>query len=256
MTNEIKPLGELMEEDERSVVPQDPFALLMERVMTDPNADVDKLEKMMALREREINRQAEASYNEALAKCQSEIGTISRDAENTQTRSKYATFEQIDHICRPVYTKHGFALQWDTGEAPEGYVNVVGILTHSDGHSKTFSTTMPLDLAGIKGQVNKTGIHAHQSTITYARRNLEVMIFNVATQDDDGNAAGQRMREGETIDEAQLADLQGRVGDANVPAFLKALGVVGEKLDDIPVGMYQRARSLLIQRNQNIAAAK
>ena len=43
----------------------------------------------------------------------------------------------------------------------------------------------------MKGTQNKTATHAFGSTMSYGRRYLKLMIFDVATTDeDDGNAAG------------------------------------------------------------------
>ena len=45
---------------------------------------------------------------------------MSTDSGNPQTRSKYASLAAIDRALRPIYTKHGFSVTFDTGEdAPE-----------------------------------------------------------------------------------------------------------------------------------------
>ncbi len=63
---------------------------------------------------------------------------------------------------------------------------------------------MPLDGVGIKGNANMTKIHGKSSSTSYARRYLMCMIWNIPTQDDDGNAASQAI---EFIDEKQLSQI-------------------------------------------------
>ena len=45
---------------------------------------------------------------------------IAADANNPQTRSRYASYFALDNAVRPIYTKHGFSLTFDTGDgAPD-----------------------------------------------------------------------------------------------------------------------------------------
>ena len=77
---------------------------IIERAARDPNVDLDKMERLMAMRERELNRHAEQAFNEAMKAAQAEMRAISADATNTQTRSKYATYAKLDAALRPIYT--------------------------------------------------------------------------------------------------------------------------------------------------------
>jgi len=100
--------------------------------------------------------------------------------------------ENIIEQLSPIWTRHGFAVSFGTGDCPtEGYYRVECELTHSAGHSKRYHADLPCDMTGIQGSVNKTGIHGFGSTMSYGRRYLVCMVFNVAvkTEDDDGNAA-------------------------------------------------------------------
>ena len=65
---------------------------------------------------------------------------------------------------------------------------------HEAGHTKRYHVDLPIDSTGIKGSVNKTGVHANGSTYSYARRYLTMMIFNVVltNEDNDGNVDGDQ----------------------------------------------------------------
>ena len=88
----------------------------------------------------------------------------------------------------PVVSKHGFSLQFGTDQSKlEGHYGITCKVMHDGGHSELERADIPIDRAGIKGSVNKTATHAFGSTMTYGRRYLKMMVFDVATSDNDGN---------------------------------------------------------------------
>lgn len=178
-----------------NIVPINDSAALMTavaRAASDPTVDVDKMERLFAMHERMEARAAEQAFNAALAAAQSEMPLIGKDRHNTQTNTDYATLDAINAQIVPVYTRHGLALSFDTTDSPlADHVRVVCRVTHTGGHSQTYTHDNPLDLTGIGGKVNKTATHGRGSAITYARRYLTLLIFNLRTgYDDDGNSSG------------------------------------------------------------------
>jgi len=166
---------------------------MIQRAATDPAFDADKMQKMMEMYERHTDRTAAAAFNAAMVRAQAEIGPVFRDKFNAQTNSAYAALESIDRKISPVYTAHGFSLSFGTGDsALVGHIRTMCDCMHEAGHTKQYHVDLPIDSAGIKGSVNKTGVHAAGSTFSYARRYLTMMIFNVVltNEDDDGNGAG------------------------------------------------------------------
>jgi len=165
---------------------------MIQQVALNPSIDVEKLRAVMDMKMEMFNRGAEIEFNAAMARAQNEMEPVVRTAHNKQTNSKYAVLENIIEQLSPIWTRHGFALSFGTGDCPtEGYYRVECELTHSAGHSKHYHADLPTDMTGIQGSVNKTGIHGFGSTMSYGRRYLVCMVFNVAvkTEDDDGNAA-------------------------------------------------------------------
>ncbi|WP_405648724.1 ERF family protein [Pseudomonas sp. Ld6] len=183
---------------------------MIQRAATDPAFDADKMQKMMEMYERHTDRTAAAAFNAAMVRAQAEIGPVFRDKFNAQTNSAYAALESIDRKISPVYTLHGFSLSFGTGDSPlVSHIRTVCDCMHEAGHTKTYHVDLPIDSAGIKGSVNKTGVHAAGSTFSYARRYLTMMIFNVVltNEDDDGNGADPEPTPEPVITAGQAAQL-------------------------------------------------
>jgi hypothetical protein len=167
------------------------YRIVIERAASDPNFDVDKLERLVAMQEAQQLRNADQLFNEALSAAEAEMATISTNANNPQTRSKYATFARLDGEIRPIYTTHGFGISFNTEPMGEpNMIRVVGML--SNGMiQRRFQIDMPIDTKGMRGQDMMTRTHATMSAISYGKRGLLVMMFNLAIgDDDDGNRAG------------------------------------------------------------------
>ncbi len=159
----------------------------------DPNVDIEKMERLWGMHERLKNRAAEEAFNAAMNAAQGEMGRVAADAANPQTHSRYATYGALDRAVRPIYSKNGFALSFDTGEgAPEGYVRVLAYVSHSAGHTRTYRADIPADGKGAKGNDVMTKTHASGAAMSYGMRYLLKLIFNIAIgeDDDDGNGAG------------------------------------------------------------------
>lgn len=163
---------------------------MIERAAGNPAIDVDKMERLLALHERIVARQAETAFNIALAEAQNEMPRIQRDAKNPSTNSLYARLESLNKEAVPIYTKHGFSLSFGTAESKlTDSVMVTCVVSHRDGFSRNYQCDIPLDIAGAKGNLNKTRTHGFGSTLSYGRRYLTLLIFNISlvNEDDDGN---------------------------------------------------------------------
>lgn len=171
---------------------------MFERMVRDPQVDVEKLERLMQMHERATARIAEERFYAAMAEAQKEMRPIATDSHNKQTNSRFASYLALDAALRPIYTKHGFGLSFDTGDAPA--VDIVRVLcdvSHVGGHKRTYKLDMPADGKGAKGGDVMTRTHATGAAARYGMRYLLNMIFNVAIgeADDDGNGAGREIPE-------------------------------------------------------------
>lgn len=207
---------------------------------------VDQLERLMQMQERVRAEDARKAYNAAMNAAQGEMGRISTDASNPQTRSRYASYGQLDKALRPIYSRHGFAVTFNTGDGPDQHVRVLATVTHADGHERDYQADIPCDGKGPKGNDVMSKTHAAGSAMTYGQRYLLKLIFNVAIgeNDDDGNGAASSDVNA-LISEAQcdeLLALADEVG-ADKGRFCKFVGV--ESFAQITVANFAKARSLL-----------
>lgn len=157
------------------------------------NASMDTIERLVALQERMMESNARQAFNAAMSAAQAEMGRISTDAVNPQTHSKYATYAAMDRELRPIYSRHGFALSFDTTEGPtEDTIKILCNVSHSGGHTRVYQAAMPADGKGAKGGDVMTKTHATGAAMSYGMRYLLKMIFNVAIgeSDTDGNQFG------------------------------------------------------------------
>lgn len=227
---------------------------IISRVASDPQADIDKLERLMALHERMEKAKAEQAFNAAMTDAQAEMGRVSADATNPQTRSKYASYGKIDRAIRPIYARHGFALSFDEAESPKGaeYLRVLCYVSHKAGFSRTYHRDMPLVTKGLKGNEMMTPTHASASAESYAKRYLVKDIFNIAIgeDDDDGNAAGGSAAL--TLTAEQVAALEKLLAetDSDKDKFLRYAKV--DSLDQILAGNFDA----VCQTIKNAAKAK
>lgn len=215
---------------------------MIERAARDPAVDIEKLRQLMQMRSEIEAKANERAFGEAMSAAQSEMRSVAADANNPQTRSKYASYHALDRALRPIYTGHGFSLSFNTGtDAPDQYVRVLCRVTNS-GHSVDYHIDMPADGKGAKGGDVMTKTHATGSAISYGMRYLLKMIFNVAVgeNDDDGNGASA----GEKLAPDQVEWLQTLVVEvgADLPKFFgyltKQFRMPIGRLEDIPAAKY------------------
>jgi hypothetical protein len=215
---------------------------IVSRAASDPNIEVAKVEKLLELYERIQAKTAEAQFNEAMTKAQSEIGRIGADATNPQTRSQYASYAKLDSVLRPIYTANGFSLSFDEGDSPKP--DHVRVLCHvaRGGHTRTYHKDMPADGKGAKGGDVMTKTHAAGAAMSYGMRYLLKGIFNVAVgeEDTDGNDPP-----GETLTKDQIANIVALITETGSDkgkflAYMKA-----KTLEEIPQTAYSTMVRLL-----------
>lgn len=230
---------------------------MIQRAAADPAVDVDKMERLMQMHERFVDRQASAAFNAAMVQAQKRIRPVVRMSFNTQANSGYAKLEDIDKQISPVYTEEGFSLSFGTADSPlAGHLRVVCDVMHEQGHTKQYHMDLPLDSAGIAGKVNKTGVHAHGSTNSYARRYLTMNIFNVVmvNEDNDGNPEPAN----DDLRIQVLADILERVGETKSAeelkkvwqASVKVLQAAGDK------DGYEKVKSAVTEHSKKVEAVQ
>jgi len=183
------------ETKEIAVTNQEQHIALIERLATNPDVDVDKLQKIMDMQEQANDKAAQQAFNAAMVQAQKNMPVVIADKYNDQTKSKYPSYKALLRATQPVYTAEGFSVSfYEEDIAGDDLVRICADIMHEVGHTIKRHVDIPLDNQGIKGSINKTGTHAKGSSISYGRSYLMKMIFNIPTgDDDDGNAAGSQL---------------------------------------------------------------
>jgi hypothetical protein len=162
------------------------------------NNQVEQLQILQAMHFRQLDRDAEIEFNEAMNAVQNELGRIAPNLTNPQTRSKYASYDKLDRELRPVYTRNGFSLSFSEEDSPKpDHIRIICYVSHKGGHTRMYRKDMPVVTTGIKGNEMMTPTHATCAADSYAKRYLVKDIFNIAIGEDDtdGNAPAQRRPE-------------------------------------------------------------
>ena len=213
---------------------------IIERAARDPSVDIDKLQRLVDMQERIVQRNAATAYAAALSAMQPDLPVIVERGRIDIGRGKpqsYALWEDINETIKPVLAKHGFSLSFRTGQE-DGKIIVTGILSHREGHSERTTMHLPTDTSGSKNAVQAVG-----SSTSYGKRYTAAALLNLTSrgEDDDGIAGGSSGK----ITQEQLTDLIALADDvgADKQAFCKYFNV--SSLADIQAKDYARAVAAL-----------
>ena len=220
---------------------------VIENAIMNPDIDVEKLERLLDMQERIIDKAAKQEFNAAMTTAQSEMSPISADAVNPQTRSKYASYAALDNKLRPIYTRNGFSLSFDSGEgAPDGCVRVLCYVGHRNGYTRTYHADMPADGKGAKGGDVMTKTHAAGAAFSYGQRYLLKFIFNVAIgeADTDGNAPSTFI----TNEQAEAIKTLAKEAQAEIAPLLNWKNV--DSLSEIPLAEYDSVIKALEKKKE------
>lgn len=181
---------------------------VIERAARDPNTDIDKLERLFALKERMDAQAAKQEFTQGKIAMRSELPEITmkgcirivKDGKVIQ-ETPFARFEDIHDAVIPVLTRHGFDLAFKNGLSPEGKVRVTTVLSHVGGHEEETYFDLPHDSSGSKNSVQAVG-----SSTSYGKRygTLSILNIKVSGEDDDGQQASYKDSKGEPLARTKL----------------------------------------------------
>lgn len=199
---------------------------MLNRAVT-AGADINVLEKLMALQERWEANQARKAFDEAVAQAKAEMPAITKNRKgHTGT---YADFAAIAAAVDPIISRHGLSYRFRTVQTER--INVTCILSHKAGHAEETTLAGPADTSGSKNAIQAIG-----STLTYLQRYTLVQALGLAASNDDDGAAAKG---GETITAEQadeLIDLL-EVNGKDRAKFLRWAKV--ERVEDIPAAYFK-----------------
>jgi len=235
---------------EKDVVPAAPTETaaimnVIERAASDPNVDIDKMERLMAMHERMVNKQAEIAFSKALSDMQNNLPEITEGGQikhGDKIISQYARWdEDINPVIKPILYEYGFSLSFRT-DTKDG-VNVEAVLSHAQGHSERTSIKLPADSSG-----SKNAVQAVASSVSYGKRYTAGALLNLTTkgQDDDGVSAYGPER----IDDDQEANILALIEEvgANKQQFCRYFKI--NDVADLSVNAYPDAIRMLEQKRK------
>lgn len=226
----------------------DAFLAMIERAARDQSVDLDKMERLYALKEQNDRRRAKAEFLNAFADLQRDLPLVERKGTG-HNKKKYARFEDFIEAVRPALNKHGFSLFHRVTQPTVDQITVTAVLGHRGGHQEETSLSLPPDKSG-----NKPDVHAIASAIAYGKRYTGFAITGMASEDEDDDAG--RATAGDLVSDEQAEAIRNKITEvgANIDAFLK-LGNV-ESVSDIPAKDYKRVMDLLEAKKHKAAAGK
>ena len=243
----------VLNEETNKIVQQPPsesaaLISMIERAASDPNVDIDKMERLFQMHERIQERRAVEAYNASMAAAQSDMQAVVRNQENTHTKSKYADLHAIADKALPAIHKHGFGLSFSECSATkEGCISIFCRASHSGGHAETYVFNVPIDDTGAKGTVNKTAVQAYGSTMTYGRRYATCGVFNIQVKDPDGNTPTEFITDDQSEHLKALLSEDGQ----DMPGFCQHFRI--DKVSDLPAAQYSKALAMIDRRKANLA---
>ncbi|WP_375652660.1 ERF family protein [Bartonella sp. AP19HLJMH] len=212
----------------------------MERILNralENDVDMDRLERLIALREKEIERQNYERFASDLSNMQIEYQKIQKNSTNTHTNSQYATLDQYIDAVKNTLAKHRFALFSRIKEqSSDNIIIEMTLTTHPSGNKISTEGKFPYDTKGCKSNIQSVG-----SAITYARRYLLGMLLNVVSEDDDtdGNPPIKKAFP-QQINEIRRLIVQTQTEEEKILTYVNV-----KKLDDMSEGQAQTVLHLL-----------
>ena len=167
----------------------------------------------------------------ALAKAQSQNGTVHKDAKNPFFKSNYASLAQVWETVRPALTANGLSVVQLPSQDEKGYY-VESMLIHSSGQwikCRTYMKPVKEDPQGIG------------SLISYARRYALQSLVMVCPDDDDGEMAMGR---------SSVAPARTTITKVITPATPKEDRSWYKKIESIIGDKVESATAYLISKNE------
>src|SRR6267154_1165524 len=143
------------------------FLQVVYEAAMNPSVDVAKMEALLNMQERIEERDAKKMWTAAFNAMQGELPAIDKDGKidhgdgvtargNAKLKTSFSTFPNLNGVCKPIMKKHGFTLSSLIEPHADGArINVVSILEHTGGMSRTSRFPMSADATG--GKNNQQG---------------------------------------------------------------------------------------------------
>lgn len=223
----------------------DPMVQMIERIALNADLPIERMNAILDLRERQMAKEAEQSFNAAFAAAMAEMPDVPRTGHNKHLGNRYSTLDDLIRTSRPVLARHGLSLNWQTTFS-DGAYSVKAIVRHSLGHQIETCLSGQRDAGKQMNALQGGG-----STETYLKRYTGFSILGLSSgdeRDDDGEGAGGTITAEQYQSLRELLEKSG--GDeARLLAFFKL-----DHLEAMPSKDYARADAMLRQKVARVEA--
>lgn len=225
--------------------PKSPDYLL--QLAVEQGADIDKLERLLALKERFDAATAKSAYNDAFAAFKAAAIQIIRTKtikDGPLKGKKHAELGIIVNAVTPELSTHHLSASWRITKDERDWIEVTVTLAHVGGHSETVSMGGPPDTGP-----GRNALQARISTKTYLERVTLLAVLGLAARDADDDGAGGAQEQGKTDISALLVGLGGMATDSATHQYW----IVNREAlkDDWAAG--KRFKDAVIAHRQNLA---
>lgn len=185
---------------------------IIARIAEDPRADIDKMIRLMEMRDRLLKEEARLAFHAAMAEFNKRIPKFLKSKHvNYTTKTNHTVdywHETLDDVVEAVTSALadvGISKAWKTAQ-DGSKITVSCVLTHALGHSDEPRTLS----SGPDDSGGKNAIQAIKSTVTYLQRTTLQLATGTApkelVQDDDGRGASNPVDDGPRLPEAILLE--------------------------------------------------
>ena len=163
-------------------------------------ADLDKLEKLMALQERYEASEARKAYMVAMTAFKADPPKINKDRHVSfgATQYNHASLASVCSMINSALSAHGLSASWKTAQADK-QITVTCCITHILGHQECTSLSSGADNSGGMNAIQGIG-----SAVSYLQRYTILALTGLATHDADDDGTGCADKPVEKISTAQI----------------------------------------------------
>lgn len=182
---------------------------IISQMVSSGNMDISTVQGLLDVQREFEKMEATRAFNRDFALMRADMPVFKREKKSFTT--KYTPLEDIMKLAQPVMSKYGFSASFATHQENRSEVKVICDIMHRDGHSKSTSIIVPVEVV-TKGMNN---MQALGSAITYGKRYSLSGLLNIVTaEDEDNNGFSQSARTGKpkitNIDKAKEMIAEGK----------------------------------------------
>lgn len=200
------------------------------------NENISAFERLLAMKERMDTKDAEKQFAAEFVALQSELNPIQANKvvpnNDGTARYKFAPFEDIMDVVRPLLQKHGFTVTFSMSFS-DGRVIQTCTLQHIGGHSRSNQFACRIG----SGPPKSSEAQGDGAASTYAKRFALCNALNIVIETDSDGAIDAR-RDGDVISKEKVQYLREQVREtgSNEAALLKMAGA--STYEEIREGVY------------------